>query len=64
METTKKRSAFRWVLEFAGMNKSSYVLSVVFAVISVIAGFVPYFYVAKIVRALIDGQKDMNFYLV
>lgn len=64
MDSSKKRSTLSWVLEFAGMNKSSYVLSVLFAVISVIAGFVPYFYVAKIVRALIDGQKDMRFYLV
>ena len=52
------------MLEFAGMNKSSYILSVLFAIISVLAGFVPYFYVAKIVKALIDGEKDMQFYLI
>ena len=43
MDSTKKRSTLSWVLEFAGMNKSSYILSVVFATISVLAGFVPYF---------------------
>ncbi len=64
MDSSKKRSTLSWVLEFAGMNKSSYVWSVVFATISVLAGFVPYFYVAKIVRALIDGEKDINFYLL
>ncbi|MCR5311759.1 MAG: ABC transporter ATP-binding protein/permease [Lachnospiraceae bacterium] len=61
--STKKRSTLSWVLEFAGMNKSSYIFSVIFATISVLAGFVPYFFVAKIVRALIDGEKDMGFYL-
>ena len=64
MKTEKKRSTLSWVLEFAGMNKSSYILSVLFAIISVLAGFVPYFYVAKIVKALIDGEKDMQFYLI
>ena len=60
----KKRSTLSWVLEFAGLDKNSYIFSVLFAIISVIAGFVPYFYVAKIVRALIDGEKDMHFYVV
>ncbi len=64
MNSTKKRSTLSWVLEFAGMNKSSYILSVLFAIVSVVAGFVPYFYVAKIVRALIGGEKEMRFYLV
>lgn len=64
MESTKKRSTLSWVLEFAGMNKSSYILSVLFAIISVLAGFVPYFYVAKIVKALIAGEKDIRFYLI
>ncbi|MBR4515313.1 MAG: ABC transporter ATP-binding protein [Lachnospiraceae bacterium] len=64
MESKKKKSTLSWVLEFAGMNKSSYILSVLFAIISVLAGFVPYFYVAKIVKALIDGEKDMQFYLI
>ncbi len=64
MDSTKKRSALSWVLEFAGMNKSAYVWSVIFATISVLAGFVPYLFVAKIVRALIGGERDMHFYLV
>ncbi|MCR5823107.1 MAG: ABC transporter ATP-binding protein/permease [Lachnospiraceae bacterium] len=63
MESTKKRSTLSWVMEFAGMNKSSYILSVIFAIISVLAGFVPYFFVAEIVRALIAGNEDMSFYL-
>lgn len=63
MESSKKRSTLSWVLEFAGLSKASYVFSVIFAVISVIAGFVPYFFVAKIVRALIEGEADIGYYL-
>ncbi|SFB32070.1 ATP-binding cassette, subfamily B [Acetitomaculum ruminis DSM 5522] len=64
MDSSKKKSTFSWVLEFAGMYKGSYILSIIFASISVLAGFVPYFYVAKIVRGLVEGEKDMNFYLL
>jgi len=59
----KKKGTLAWVLEFAGINKSAYIISVFMAIISVIAGFVPYWYVAKIVRALIEGNKDLSFYL-
>ncbi|MCR5032174.1 MAG: ABC transporter ATP-binding protein/permease [Lachnospiraceae bacterium] len=64
MDSSKKRSTLSWVLEFAGMNKSSYIFSILFAIISVIAGFVPYFYVAKIVKALIGGEQNLQFYLL
>ncbi|MCR5635255.1 MAG: ABC transporter ATP-binding protein/permease [Lachnospiraceae bacterium] len=63
-EKEKKKSTLSWVLEFAGMNKSAYLTSVIMAIISVTAGFIPYLFIAKIVRALIDGNRDMNFYLV
>lgn len=60
----KKRGTLSWILEFAGMNKSAYLTSVIMAIISVSAGFLPYWFIAKIVRALIDGEKDLNFYLM
>ena len=63
-EKEKKKSTLSWVLEFAGMNKSAYLSSVIMAIISVSAGFIPYLFIANIVRALIDGNRDMNFYLV
>lgn len=59
----RKKSTFGWVMEFAGINGRAYVISVLLAIISVIAGFIPYLFVAKIVKALIDGEKDMKFYL-
>ena len=59
----KKRGTLGWILEFAGMNKSAYLLSVIMAIISVLAGFLPYLFVAKLVRAMIDGERDLHFYL-
>ncbi len=59
----KKRGTLSWIMEFAGMNKRAYFFSVIMAIISVLAGFVPYWFVAKIVRAMIDGEKDISFYL-
>ena len=63
-ENAKKRSTLSWVLEFAGMNRSAYLTSVIMAIISVVAGFVPYLFVVRIIRALISGNKDMNYYLI
>ncbi len=60
----KKRGTLGWILEFAGMDKRAYIASVIMAVISVSAGFVPYLFVAKIVRAMTDGNRDMHYYLI
>ena len=59
----KQKSTLGWVLEFAGMDKSSYLLSIFFSIISVTAGFIPYLFIAHIVSALVAGEKDMNYYL-
>ena len=60
----KRKSALAWVLEFTKMDAASYFFSVLFAIISVAAGFLPYYFVAKIVGALIEGNKDIKYYLV
>ena len=62
-EREKKRGTLSWVLEFAEMNKNAYLTSVLMAIISVVAGFIPYLFVANIIRAMIGGNKDMRFYL-
>ena len=58
------KSTLGWILEFTKMDFASYLFSVIFAIVSVAAGFIPYYFVAKIVGALIDGNKDLKFYLV
>ncbi len=60
----KKKSTLVWVAEFAGINKNAYILSVIMAIISVIAGFIPYLFITNIVTALVDGNRDMNYYLL
>ena len=51
----KKKSTLGWVVEFAGMDKASYLLSIFFSIISVTAGFIPYMFIARIVSALVNG---------
>ena len=63
-EKTKKKSTLGWVMEFAVIDRNSYIVSVLLAIISVFAGFVPYLFVANIVKALIDGERNMGFYLM
>ncbi len=59
----KQKSTLAWVAEFAGLDRWSYIFSTLMAIISVFAGFVPYLFVAKAVSSLIDGNKDLNYYL-
>ena len=63
-KTEKKKSTVAWVMVFAGMNRKSYIGSVIMAILSVTAGFLPYLFIANIVRALIDGNLDMHYYLI
>lgn len=60
----KKKGTVAWVMEFAGMNRKSYIGSVIMAILSVTAGFLPYLFIANMVRALIDGNRDMHYYLI
>ncbi len=62
-EQKKKRSTLSWVAEFVSINRTAYIISVIMAVLSVIAGFIPYLYVAGIIKALTEGNKDLNFYM-
>ncbi len=64
MKEEKRRGTLGWVMEFAGMNKNAYLASVIMAIISVAAGFVSYLFVANIIRALTDGNRDMQYYLI
>ncbi len=61
MKEEKRRGTLGWVMDFAGMNKNAYLASVIMAIISVAAGFVSYLFVANIIRALTDGNRDMPY---
>lgn len=59
----KEKSAAKWLMEFAQDYKGQYIKSIIYAVIGVIAGMVPYFILGNIVKNLIDGNRDINYYL-
>jgi len=60
----KKRGTLSWVMEFAGSKKSSYVGSVLLAILSVLSGFLPYVFLANIVRGLLEKTADFRYCLV
>ncbi|MCR5089342.1 MAG: ABC transporter ATP-binding protein/permease [Oscillospiraceae bacterium] len=60
---TRKRGTLSWVLEFAGNRKSSYIGSVILAVLSVLCGFIPYVFMANIVRGLLERTADFSYCL-
>ena len=59
----KKRSLVSWILYFAGGKKGQYIISMLFAVLSVACCIAPYFMIARIVRQLMDGVRDWQLFL-
>lgn len=58
-----KKSLPGWILYFAGDKKNQYLISVLFAIISVACCIAPYLIIAKIVGQLMSGIKDWMLYL-
>lgn len=56
------RGAVSWLMEFASPHKGGYVASLIFATLGVACGMVPYFCVAQILIALLNGETAMGFY--
>ena len=63
MEAKNTGSPLAWVMGQTGSHKGEYVLSVVLAVIGVGFSVAPYFVVAGIVGGLMEGNRDMHYYL-
>ena len=59
----KKQSLVSWILYFAGGKKGQYIISMLFAVLSVACCIAPYFMIARIVRQLMDGVRDWQLFL-
>ncbi|WP_054741854.1 ABC transporter ATP-binding protein [Cellulosilyticum ruminicola] len=62
MEEKKKQSPINTALGWGKAYKGQFFLSVVFAVIGVAGGVLPYFCGAQIVTGLLDGNEEMVFY--
>ena len=59
----KKRSIVSWILEFAGRKKVFFGGSVLLAILGVAASFVPYLIIADIVKELLAGNREWDYYL-
>ena len=62
--TQKSPSPIAWVLGQTGDHGGQYVLSVILAVIGVGFSVAPYFVITQVAKALMDGNRDLSFYLI
>ena len=60
---SKKRSPFSRLAAFAKPHRGAYTACVVLAVLGVASGLVPYFAMAQMIIALIEGGRVLSFYL-
>ena len=60
----KEKGTFGWVFSFAGQKKSSYIASVIFAVIGAVFQILPFFVMARVIGKLLTGNKDLTGYLI
>ena len=63
-KTSASSSPIAWVLGQTGRHGGQYVLAVVLAVIGVAFSLAPYFAMIGIVRGLMEGERDLSFYLL
>lgn len=60
----KQKSPIAVLFGLASDSKGKFIQSVVYAVIGVLAGVVPFFIGAKIIVSMINGEKDVKYYLI
>ncbi len=58
-----KNGSFGWLLGQAEERKVMFVLSVVLAALSTLCGIAPYYFVARIVKLLLEGSTDKSQYI-
>lgn len=64
MKEKKERSLIQWIVQWAGQRKGYYILSMVLALINVLFRIVPYFLIGNIVTHILDGEREMRFYIM
>ena len=65
MEAKQKTpSPIAWVLGQTGQYKGQYVLSVLLAIVGVAFSVAPYFVVVGIVQGLMEGNKELSYYMI
>lgn len=61
---TREKSASQWVFEWAGQHKSSYILSVLFALFNVAFKIIPYFLIAGVLNLILSGSRSWGDYVI
>lgn len=58
-----KNNSFGWLLSQSGERKGKFIASVILALFSMLCGIVPYYFIARIVRNLLEGNTDKGVYI-
>ena len=59
-----RNNSFGWLLSQSGERKGKFTASVILAAFSMICGIVPYYFIAQIVKNLLDGNTDKGGYIL
>ena len=59
-----QNGSFGWLLKQSGERKGKFIASVVLAAFSMLCGIAPYYFIARIVRMLLDGSNDRRGYVL
>ena len=59
-----KNGSFGWLLSQSGERKGKFTTSVILATLSMFCGIVPYYFIAKVVKLLLEGSTDKSAYIV
>lgn len=62
MDKQKSENPMSRLMGLAGEQKKKYIAAIILAVLGVAAGIVPYFAVARMLIALMDGGHELSFY--
>lgn len=63
MSAKEKDSTMYWLMKWLGTDKSKFIASLIFAVLSVIFKLLPYFVIGNIVGLVLDGTGEMQQYI-
>ena len=58
-----KHGSFGWLLSQSGDRKGKFIASVVLAALSMLCGIAPYYFVAEIVKMLLNGETSKEAYI-
>ena len=62
MKKEQEEGTYAFLFRQAGSKRSSYIQSVVLAVLSVVFELIPYYFIIEIVRNLLMGEKELRVY--